>query len=107
MPKNIKKKVSAARMPAVSIAAALSFLKETKGALTWTAQEFARGVGITVAEARPALAVLQMQGYVKPGAGKNEWMTSVDGDVVSGGAAARGYVEGVREEVGGLRGGMS
>ena len=42
-------------MPAVSIAAALSFLKETKGALTWTAQEFARGVGITVAEAGPAL----------------------------------------------------
>jgi hypothetical protein len=104
MPKNIKKKVSAARMPAVSIAAALSFLKETKGALTWTAQEFARGVGITVAEAGPALAVLQMQGYVKPGAGKNEWMTSVDGDVVSGAAAPRFSVEAVRKALENLRG---
>jgi hypothetical protein len=107
MPKNIKKKVSAARMPAVSIAAALSFLKETKGALTWTAQEFARGVGITVAEARPALAVLQMQGYVKPGAGKNEWMTSVDGDVVAGAAAPRFSVEAVQKALEDLRGRMT
>jgi hypothetical protein len=104
MPKNIKKKVSAARMPAVSIAAALSFLKETKGALTWTTQEFARGVGITVAEAGPALAVLQMQGYVKPGESKNEWMTSVDGDAVSGAAAPRFSAEAVKKALEDLRG---
>ena len=91
-------------MPAVSIAVALSFLKETKGALTWTAQEFARGVGITVAEAGPALAVLQMQGYVKPGTGKNEWMTSVDGAVVSGAAAPRFSVEAVQKALENLRG---
>lgn len=104
MPKSTPKKTKLGRMPAVSIAAALSFLKETKGALTWTAQEFARGVGITVAEAGPALAVLQMQGYVKPGAGKDEWMTSVDGDVVSGAAAPRFSVEAVRKALEDLRG---
>jgi hypothetical protein len=107
MPKNVKKKVSAARMPAVSIAAALSFLKETKGALTWTAQEFARGVGITVAEAGPALAVLQMQGYVKPGEGKNVWMTSLDGDAVSGAAAPRFSAEAVKKALEDLRGRMT
>jgi hypothetical protein len=91
-------------MPAVSIAAALSFLKETKGALTWTAQEFARGVGITVAEAGPALAVLQMQGYVKPGEGKNVWMTSLDGDAVSGAMAPRFSAEAVKKALEDLRG---
>jgi hypothetical protein len=35
------------------------------------------------------LAVLQMQGYVKPGNGKDEWMTTVDGDAVSGGRSPR------------------
>jgi hypothetical protein len=104
MPKSTPKKTKLGRMPAVSIAAALSFLKETKGALTWTAQEFARGVGITVAEAGPALAVLQMQGYVKPGTGKNEWMTSVDGAVVSGAAAPRFSVEAVQKALENLRG---
>jgi hypothetical protein len=104
MPKSTPKKTKLGRMPAVSIAVALSFLKETKGALTWTAQEFARGVGITVAEAGPALAVLQMQGYVKPGTGKNEWMTSVDGAVVSGAAAPRFSVEAVQKALENLRG---
>jgi hypothetical protein len=90
-------------MPSVAAPAALSFLKETKGALTWTAQEFARGVGIKVAETGPALAVLQMQGYIKPGEGKNEWMTSVDGDAVSGATAPRFSAETVKQALEDLR----
>jgi len=88
----------------LSAQAALSFLKETKGALTWTTQEFACGVGTTVAEAGPALAVLQMQGYIKPGEGKNEWMTSVDGDAVSGAAAPRFGAETAKKALEDLRG---
>jgi hypothetical protein len=84
-----QRKAERAVMPDVAAAAALNFLKETKGALTWTTQEFARGVGIKVAVAGAALAVLQMQGYVKPGNGKDEWMTTVDGDAVSGGRSPR------------------
>jgi hypothetical protein len=99
-----RKTKSHAAAPKLSAQAALSFLKETKGALTWTAQEFARGVGITVAEAGPALAVLQMQGYIKPVEGKNEWMTSVDGDAVSGAAAPRFSSEAVKKALVDLRG---
>ena len=91
-------------MPPVSIAAALSFLKETKGALTWTTQEFARGVGIKMAEAAPALVLLQIQGYIKPAEGKNEWMTSVDGDAVSGAASPRFSVKTVKQALEDLRG---
>jgi hypothetical protein len=84
-------------MPDVAATAALSFLKETKGALTWTTQEFARGVGITVPQATLALAVLQMQGYVKQGASQNEWMTSIDGDAVSGATAPRFSADTVKQ----------
>jgi hypothetical protein len=90
-------------MPDVAAAAALNFLKETKGALTWTTQEFARGVGIKVAVAGAALAVLQMQGYVKPGNGKDEWMTTVDGDAVSGGRSPRFNAATVRQALQELR----
>lgn len=83
-------------MPDLAAAAALNFLKETKGALTWTTQDFARGVGINAGVAGAALAVLQMQGYVKPGERKDEWMTTVDGDAVSGGASPRFSAETVK-----------
>lgn len=90
-------------MPALAASAALNFLKETKGALTWTSQDFARGVGVKMAEAAPALAVLQMQGYVKAGHGKNEWMTTLDGDAVSGAMSGRFSPETVKQALTGLR----
>lgn len=90
-------------MPDVAAAAALNFLKETKGALTWTTQAFARGVGINVGVAGAALAVLQMQGYVKPGEHQDEWMTTVDGDAVSGGTSPRFSAAAVRQALDDLR----
>jgi hypothetical protein len=98
-----KQAVPRMAMPAVAASAALSFLKGTKGALTWTTQEFARGVGIRVAEAGPALAVLQIQGYIKPGEGKNQWMTTVDGDAVSGATSPRFSAATVRQALDDLR----
>jgi hypothetical protein len=90
-------------MPDVAAAAALNFLKETKGALTWTTQEFARGVGINVPVAGAALAVLQMQGYIKPGARRDEWMTTLDGDAVSGATAPRFSGDTVQQALADLR----
>jgi hypothetical protein len=90
-------------MPDLAAAAALNFLKETKGALTWTTQEFARGVGIKVAVAGAALAVLQMQGYVKPGEDRDEWMTTLDGDAVSGATAPRFSGDTVKQALADLR----
>jgi hypothetical protein len=94
---------TAVDMPELAATAALSFLKETKGALTWTTQEFAHGVGITVAQATLALAVLQMQGYVKQGASKHEWMTSIDGDAVSGATSPRFSADTVKQALDELR----
>jgi len=90
-------------MPDVAAAAALNFLKETKGTLTWTTQDFARGVGINLGVAGAALAVLQMQGYVKQGEHKDEWMTTVDGDAVSGGTSPRFSAVAVRRALDDLR----
>lgn len=90
-------------MPDVAAAAALNFLKETKGTLTWTTKDFARGVGINLGVAGAALAVLQMQGYVKQGEHKDEWMTTVDGDAVSGGTSPRFSAVAVRRALDDLR----
>src|ERR1700678_4741480 len=84
-------------MPAVAAPAALSFLKETKGMLTWTTKEFARGLGIKATEAGPALAIRQMQGYIKPAEGRNVWMTTLDGDSVSGATLPRFSADTVKQ----------
>jgi hypothetical protein len=98
-----KPSAQSAAMPPVSAPAALSFLKETKGMLTWTTQEFARGLGIKAADAGPALAVLQMQGYVKPAESRNEWMTTMDGDAVSGATSPRFSADTVKQALADLR----
>ena len=102
-PSTAKPSFERAPMPDVAAAAALNFLKETKGVLTWTTPDFARGVGINVNVAGAALAVLQMQGYVKPGEHKDEWMTTVDGDAVSGGTSPRFSAAAVRQALENLR----
>ena|SRR5258707_15268055 len=63
--------------PAIPAEAALSFLKDTKGALTWTARDVAGTLKIDRREAEQALALLQAQGYIQPArGGKGEWQRS-------------------------------
>src|SRR4051812_21148115 len=50
----------------LSAAAALSFLKDTKGVLTWSIQDLAKSLEISSREAEQAIAFLQAQGYVQP-----------------------------------------
>lgn len=69
--------------PAIGAAEALSFLKETKGEVNWTAKKMAASLRISSKEAVQALALLQIQGYVKA-AGANEWLTTPEGEAVSG-----------------------
>lgn len=102
-PSSKKPRARNASMPDVAAAAALNFLKQTKGALTWTTQDFARGVGINLAVAGAALAVLQMQGYIKQGEHQDQWMTTVDGDAVSGGTSPRFSAAAVRQALDDLR----
>ena len=68
--------------PGIGAAEALSFLKETKGEVSWTAKEMAQRLDISTKEAAQALSLLQMQGYVK--ASGSEWLTTPAGEAVSG-----------------------
>jgi hypothetical protein len=42
-----------------------SFLKETRGMTSWTARDLAKSLKISPTAAKQALAILEMQGYVK------------------------------------------
>jgi hypothetical protein len=76
-------------LPSLPAEAALSFLKDTKGALTWSARDLADTLKIPRREAEQALAFLQAQGYVQPahqkGAarGNDQWITTAAGETVS------------------------
>jgi hypothetical protein len=67
--------------------ALLSFVKETRGATTWTTRDLAKTLGLTRAAEKQALAILKMQGYVKPSGSssgsKDEWITTPQGEAVS------------------------
>jgi hypothetical protein len=70
--------------PSIPADAALSFLKDTKGALTWTVRDLADTLKIDRRQAEHALAFLQAQGYVQPRGTKGQWMTTPAGETVSG-----------------------
>jgi DNA-binding transcriptional regulator YhcF (GntR family) len=68
-------------LPATAL---LSFLKETRGVTSWTTRDFAKTLNLNTADAKEALAILEMQGYVKPAESKGEWITTPAGEIVSG-----------------------
>jgi hypothetical protein len=97
------KRVSAGVVPAsVSAAAAFSFLKQTKGLLTWTLDDLAKFLKISVAEGKQVLAALEMQGYIKPHE-PGEWLTTLAGETVSGAKSPRFTPESIEEALAALR----
>jgi hypothetical protein len=88
--------------PAIGAAEALSFLKETKGAVSWTAKDMAVALRISTKESAQALALLQIQGYVKS-AGGNEWLTTPEGEAVSGAKTPRYSRESVEQALAALK----
>ncbi len=71
-------------MPALSAAAAFSFLKETRGSLKWTFDDLVASLKISAADAKQVLALLQFEGYIKPTSGPSEFLTTPGGETVSG-----------------------
>lgn len=63
--------------------AALSFLKDTKGAVSWGLGEMSGVLKIGRKEAEQVVALLDAQGYVARD-GKGEWLTTAAGELVSG-----------------------
>jgi len=89
--------------PSIPADAALSFLKDTKGALTWTARDLADTLKIDRREAERALAFLQAQGYVQPQGTKGQWITTPAGETVSGAKPPRFTPESVQQALTALK----
>src|ERR1700722_18163776 len=71
-------------MPRIPIEEVMSFLRQTKSAVTWTSREMAGTLKISLVEASRIVDLLALQGYVKQLAIDRQWMTTIDGEVVSG-----------------------
>ena len=71
-------------MPSVPAAAVMSFLKDTRGLLTWTTRDLAETLDIPASEAAKVIPIMEMQGYVKAAQGSREWFTTPAGQTVSG-----------------------
>jgi hypothetical protein len=82
--------------------AVFSFLKDTRGLVSWTARDLAETLGVTLAQANDALPVLGMQGYVRQ-SGSHEWLTTIEGETVSGSVTPRYKKEAVDEALAGLQ----
>jgi hypothetical protein len=89
-------------IPAVPAEAALSFLKDTKGAVSWNLGNMAAVLKIPRKDTEQVLAVLEAQGYIAP-SGKKEWMTTAAGESVSGAKMPRFSRQSVEEALKSLK----
>lgn len=87
----------------VPAAAALSFLKETKGMLTWTVKDIQKSLLISAAQAKDVITALELQGYVKQAENPHEWLTTLNGEGVSGSKLPRFRPDSVNESLATLR----
>jgi hypothetical protein len=71
-------------MPAMPVDEVMSFLRQTRSALTWSEQEMADSLNISQAEADRVIELLGLQGYLKRSSADNRWITTIEGETVSG-----------------------
>ncbi|HTW32214.1 MAG TPA: hypothetical protein VMD76_11070 [Candidatus Sulfotelmatobacter sp.] len=96
-------KSSKSSSAALTREAVFSFLKDTRGMVSWTTRDLAQTLGIPVAQANEALPILEMQGYVKR-EGEDEWLTTIAGESVSGSVAPRYKKQAVEQALAELQG---
>jgi hypothetical protein len=101
--KQTRARKTAQRESSISGSAAMSFLKETRGLLTWTSHDVQKSLLVSAAEARQVIAVLELQGYVKQAEDEHQWMTTIHGEAVSGSKAPRFKTESVDASLSALR----
>jgi hypothetical protein len=73
----------------------LSFLKQTHG--PWTERHLSKALKVSSAEAKQAVAAMQVQGYAEPIARTQKWRTTEQGLTVSGAKTARFTGEAVEQ----------
>ena len=76
-------------LPSIPASAVFSFLKDSRGALTWTARDLADALRLSEQDANKILTLLQLQGYVQQKAESQEWLTTASGEMVSGSTVPR------------------
>jgi len=79
----IEKPAPTPSMPSIPVNEVMSFLRETRSALTWSENEMADSLNIAQAEAGRVIELLELQGYVKRSSADGRWMTTIDGEAVS------------------------
>jgi DNA-binding transcriptional regulator YhcF (GntR family) len=89
--------------PAIPAETALSFLKDTKGILTWSLRDLTDTLKINRREAEEVIAILAAQGYVKSANERDEWMTTSAGESVSRAKPPRFARESVEQAVESLK----
>lgn len=88
------------QLPATEL---LSFLKQTRAVGTWTETDLAKALKIGLVEAKEAIAVLQLQGYIEPAGHTGKWRITHEGGLVAGAKAPRFTRESVEDALAGLR----
>lgn len=81
---NSKSRPPGELMPSVPAAAVMSFLKDTRGLMSWTTRDLAETLDIPASEAARVITIMEMQGYVKAAQGTREFFTTAAGQTVSG-----------------------
>jgi hypothetical protein len=85
------------QLPSIPLAAVLSFVKETRGTLTWSIQDMVRSLKIGEPEANQIIGILSLQGYVKAALDNQGWLTTTAGEDVSGSKLPRYKLSSVNE----------
>jgi DNA-binding transcriptional MocR family regulator len=89
----------ATSLPSIPAEAARSFLKDTKGVITWSVRDLTEALKIGRGAAEQIIALLAAQGYVQSASGTDGWMTTPSGESVSGAKPPRFTRESVEQAV--------
>jgi hypothetical protein len=84
MSKRLDKKPVVSDRNDLPAAELLSFLREVRGVQTWTDKELANTLRVSLPQAKEAIAVLQLQGYIQPAGNTGKWRGTEQGAIVSG-----------------------
>lgn len=76
-------------LPSLPAAELFSFLKEVRTVQTWTEKDLSNTLNINVAQAKDAIAALELQGYIEPAVRSGKWRVTEAGDLVSGAKSPR------------------
>lgn len=81
MAKRRTTEASALNLPNIPLDALLSFLKDTRGAVNWSADDLRKCLELEGKQAQQILAILEMQGYVARES--DRWLTTAAGEGIS------------------------